>query len=198
MDADTWNEAVLGQLEEAHQEIAKLRQRNTRIWDWTRILYHNAKAEIERMQTDLNTVNAWALAVQDNNTKLYEKLAEERKSRIHQLNELEQTMAQALGGFPWYKDDQANFPGATEADGVCVGELVIEDLVGLISRTLTAERAKVYELSQKLVSMAWLRGFDQEDIAPDMNGARAALRFIEGQPWGEVPIQTIKEEGPKE
>jgi hypothetical protein len=38
---------------------------------------------------------------------------------------------QALGkalGYPWYKDDQENFPGATEADGVCTGEHVAESI----------------------------------------------------------------------
>lgn len=34
-----------------------------------------------------------------------------------------QTLGKALG-YPWFKDDQENFPGATEVDGVCVGEHV--------------------------------------------------------------------------
>jgi hypothetical protein len=38
-----------------------------------------------------------------------------------ECNEVEQTLGAALG-MPWFKDDQKNFPGATEADGVCVGE----------------------------------------------------------------------------
>ena len=40
-------------------------------------------------------------------------------------------VCQALGralGYPWFKDDQKNFPGATEADGVCVGGNVAETL----------------------------------------------------------------------
>ena len=35
--------------------------------------------------------------------------------------EVEQILGKALG-YPWYKDDKKNFPDATEADGVCVGE----------------------------------------------------------------------------
>lgn len=38
-----------------------------------------------------------------------------------ELDEVEQTLGKALG-FPWFKDDQKNFPGATEANGVCIGE----------------------------------------------------------------------------
>lgn len=30
--------------------------------------------------------------------------------------------------YPWYKDDQQNFPGTTEADGVCVGEHFAESI----------------------------------------------------------------------
>jgi hypothetical protein len=43
---------------------------------------------------------------------------------------IEQTAAQAIGGYPWYKDDQKNFPGATSLDGVCVGAHVPETIVG--------------------------------------------------------------------
>lgn len=42
-------------------------------------------------------------------------------------NEIEQTLGKALG-YPWYKDDQKNFPGSTEKDGVCVGEHVAESI----------------------------------------------------------------------
>ena len=44
---------------------------------------------------------------------------------------LEGGVCQILGkalGYPWYKDDQEVFPGATEADGVCVGEHVADSL----------------------------------------------------------------------
>lgn len=43
--------------------------------------------------------------------------------------EVEQVLAQVIGGFPWFKDDQKSFPGSTEKDGVCIGELVVDDLV---------------------------------------------------------------------
>ena len=38
-----------------------------------------------------------------------------------ELKEIEQILGKVLG-YPMYKDDQKNFPGATEADGVCVAD----------------------------------------------------------------------------
>lgn len=54
-----------------------------------------------------------------------------------------QTLAMAMGGFPRYVDYQEYFPGATEADGVCVGDLVDVDLVGMAARHITALRGLV-------------------------------------------------------
>lgn len=58
--------------------------------------------------------------------------------------EIEQILGKVLG-YPWYKDDQKNFPGATEADGVCVGEH--------LPVTLAVEAAKEIERLRKLVSV---------------------------------------------
>jgi hypothetical protein len=38
-----------------------------------------------------------------------------------------QRLGKALG-YPWFKDDQENFPGATEENGVCTGEHVAESI----------------------------------------------------------------------
>jgi hypothetical protein len=46
-----------------------------------------------------------------------------------------QSLGKALG-YPWFKDDQKNFPGATEADGVCVGEHVAESVAEEAARAL--------------------------------------------------------------
>lgn len=62
----------------------------------------------------------------------------ERLMRGYQLecNECEQIAGKALG-YPWYKDDQKNCPGATEADGVCVGEHVPSSVVAELARRYT-------------------------------------------------------------
>jgi hypothetical protein len=38
-----------------------------------------------------------------------------------EMEEIEQILGKALG-YPWFKDDQENFPNATEADGVAIGD----------------------------------------------------------------------------
>ena len=57
-------------------------------------------------------------------------------------NEVEQILGKALG-YPWFKDDQKNFPGATEADGVCVGEHVAQSIADEAA-------SKIQELQRKL------------------------------------------------
>lgn len=59
-------------------------------------------------------------------------------------DEIGQTLGKALG-YPWYKDDQVNFPGATEANGVCVGEHV--------AATIAMEAAAALAASQKTVKV---------------------------------------------
>jgi len=48
-----------------------------------------------------------------------QKLKDVRDKMIKESQEIEQILGKALG-YPWFKDDPANFPHATEADGVCV------------------------------------------------------------------------------
>ena len=55
----------------------------------------------------------------------YEKL---KNQAIENDHEISQIIGKLLG-YPWYKDDQKNFPGATEENGVCVGEHVAVTLV---------------------------------------------------------------------
>lgn len=63
---------------------------------------------------------------------------------IMEDHEIEQICGKALG-YPWYKDDQKNFPGATEADGVCTGEHV--------AVTIVAELAGRYERLHSKVTL---------------------------------------------
>lgn len=71
--------------------------------------------------------------------------------------EIEQRCGQALG-YPWYKDDQKNFPGATEKDGVCIGEHVTETIVHELANRYTALLARVKRLEEagdKLIVAIW-------------------------------------------
>src|SRR5688572_5902717 len=75
-----------------------------------------------------------AALVQDENNALRWKLHEAeaqvaalKAAMSKQDEEICQILGKALG-YPWFKDDQANFPGATEEHGVCVGDEVAESL----------------------------------------------------------------------
>ena len=56
-----------------------------------------------------------------------------------------QELGKALG-YPWYKDNQEIFPGAMEADGVCVGDHVAESLAAEAARRIERLEAQVAEL----------------------------------------------------
>jgi predicted transcriptional regulator YheO len=51
-----------------------------------------------------------------------------KKLSMESDNRIEQAIGKVLG-YPAYKDDQKNFPNATESNGVCVGDHVAESLV---------------------------------------------------------------------
>ena len=55
-------------------------------------------------------------------------------------DEICQILGKALG-YPWFKDDQDLFPGATELDGVCVGDHVAESLALEAARKITGGAA---------------------------------------------------------
>lgn len=73
----------------------------------------------------------------------------EARGRIKRLetgySKMNEEVCQVLGkalGYPWFKDDPKNFPNATEANGVCVGEHVAESLAD-------AAAARIKELEGK-------------------------------------------------
>jgi len=74
-----------------------------------------------------NCVNLWTASI--------------RESFARQNDDICQTLGKALG-FPWYKDDQVNFPGATEVNGVCVGDHVAESLAEVAAKEIERLRAR--------------------------------------------------------
>ena len=67
--------------------------------------------------------------------------------------EICQVVGKALG-YPWFKDDQKNFPGATEECGVCVGEHVAETIVAELASKYTEARERIKKLELEL-EKAW-------------------------------------------
>lgn len=64
-------------------------------------------------------------------------------------HEVDQVLGKALG-YPWYKDDQENFPGATEADGVCTGEHCAETIIYEAADTIRKLRQAVADANAAL------------------------------------------------
>jgi hypothetical protein len=103
---------------------------------------HSEDAEVIRVLKEFH-LRSVALAREVVRTRA--EVARLSQACSRQNNEIEQTLGQALG-YPWYKDDLKNFPGATEADGVCVGEHVAETLAAEAVGRLQAveqERARL-------------------------------------------------------
>lgn len=63
----------------------------------------------------------------------------------HTENEIQQILGKALG-FPRYCDDPTNFPTATEADGVCVGE----HTAATLASELVADRDQLAAVCNRL------------------------------------------------
>ena len=99
-------------------------------------------------------------------------------------HDIQQTLGKALN-YPWYKDDQKNFPNATEADGVCVGDHVAESLAEETVTKITALRAENEKLRDVLSGVLWMadewfnHGGDEtafsDDHAAKLEAARAAI-----------------------
>jgi hypothetical protein len=70
----------------------------------------------------------------------------------HEHNEAGQVAGKALG-YPWFKDDQKNFPDATEADGVCIGEHTNLTIVEELSAALSTAQTRIDDLESQLEEM---------------------------------------------
>lgn len=66
-----------------------------------------------------------------------------------QDREIEQILGKALG-YPRYCDDQASFPGSTEADGVCVGEHTPASLASEAADKISCLELKCHNLTAEL------------------------------------------------
>ncbi len=75
------------------------------------------------------------------------RLGIDRERWAKQNFEIEQTLAQAIGTYPWYANDLKNFPGSTKTDGVCTGEEVVEDVVLLAAKTIKELMAARYRFA---------------------------------------------------
>lgn len=68
---------------------------------------------------------------------------------------IEQTAGKALS-YPRYCDDQANFPGTTPNDGVCVGEHTAETIVMELAREVDHLKAELSKAQDQIRDMSIL------------------------------------------
>lgn len=74
-----------------------------------------------------------------------EEIARLRRACSALNDAVSQTLGRALG-YPRFCDDPKNFPGATDADGVCVGDHVAASLADEAADTIRSLRAEVERL----------------------------------------------------
>ena len=76
------------------------------------------------------------------------ELARLRDAFSRENNTISQVLGRALG-YPRFADDQKNFPGATDANGVCVGDHVAASLADEAANVIRALKAEVETLSEQ-------------------------------------------------
>ncbi len=92
-------------------------------------------------------------------------------------SEVCQRLGKALG-YPWFKDDQENFPGATEDSGVCTGDHVAETIAAEAARRIGNLEAERDRMREALREIAWAKddGRPGPDLRSSIHIARAALK----------------------
>lgn len=96
------------------------------------------------------------------------ELQAENKRLLNACSQQNHEICQTLGkvlNYPWFKDDQQNFPNATEADGVCVGEHVAETLAEEAAKKIAKLRKTLQNLAclQQSICETGLFFFDKHD-----------------------------------
>lgn len=121
----------------AISDHAERRRGKTDAQDWA-----HSRDDVDLAHADL--MNYPAIIADQIASRLQALIAEVRGYQ-HHLRECEQIAGKALG-YPWFKDDQTNFPGATEADGVCIGEHVGDTIVEELANRYSALIAEGEEM----------------------------------------------------
>ena len=131
---------------------------------WNDYVSQQQEEKIEELERQLNAAN--------------QRIKHLRDGIAKQNQTIEQACGKALG-YPWFKDDQKNFPGATEKDGVCVGEHVAETIVSELAKRHTEVLARIKrleELGNKLRECASQLGWTSSEDPRWIERAEAAVK----------------------
>ncbi len=103
-------------------------------------------------------------------------------------DEICQSLGKALG-YPWFKDDQRNFPGATEGNGVCVGDHVAESIADEAASRISALLAEITALRAESENARTV-------VAWANNSLFGSCGYFHGEPFDGLhlarPIETLK------
>lgn len=83
-----------------------------------------------------------------------------KSAASRQNEEVCQTLGKALG-YPWFKDDQKNFPDATADHGVCVGDHVAETLAAEAATSIEKAEASLRQAAELLERLHLLFDFEE-------------------------------------
>ena len=95
---------------------------------------------------DLRLLESGARWVDTAAADTLERAADEIERLRDACTKMNTEVCQRLGkalGYPWFKDDQENFPGATEENGVCTGEHVAESIAAEAAAEIERLRAEL-------------------------------------------------------
>jgi hypothetical protein len=135
-----------------------------------------AEVNVSMMKEACDGYLAHAANLRGENAKLKEEVERLRDACCKSNDEICQDLGKALG-YPWFKDDQKTFPGATEENGVCVGEHVAESIAAEAAKRIAKLVERVSELEGALEEIT--RECDALNKGPvAVNIARAALEKI--------------------
>jgi len=104
------------------------------------------EAEAKRYRGLLQEMTEACIAAREENARL-------RRAMSHENDDICQTLGKALG-YPWYKDDQGNFPGADESNGVCVGDHVAVSIADEAAKTIARLRDRLPAPGSQYVTVA--------------------------------------------
>ena len=106
------------------------------------------------IQSDDGLTNAALFEASLRLEQLSEKIKRLREGLLKQNQNIEQTCGKVLG-YPWFKDDQKNFSGATEKDGVSVGDHVAETIVSELAKKHAEALSRIKRLEEAGNELLW-------------------------------------------
>lgn len=149
--------------------------RFSRLLDATRELAE-AEAAIKQLNDDIDGYSSTVDDQHEELERLTEALTEQRDKWIRSDNDICQILGKALK-LMWYKDDQKNFPGTTEKDGVCTFDYVLEELAIMAAEHIESLEAEILRLTVNTALALRGEKFSIEDVGKTVSKVNGDYKF---------------------